>query len=227
MPSLSPSQLRAARALINWSRKDLSKKAGISELTIHRYENETHNPSNQTKQKLCQFLETAGIEFMENDGVRLKAKNTETFEGIDGFNNFFDFFYRHLDLYGGDVCLNIYDETTLSRCRKDPVAHRQKMKSILEKKKASFKILTTISDFVTYGYAHFRWQPQQKPFPTGFYVFGDCLALMSFVNPKLPYIVVIHSAPIAEGYRQTFSLAWESASAPPSQTFSQRTAKKK
>lgn len=215
MIKLSSSQLRAARALLNWSRDELAVRSGISALTIHRYENNERHSSLRTSHKLFQTFETAGVEFLENDGVRFKSKTTQIFEGVEGFHKFFEFFYAHLEAYGGDACLNIYDESLLSKYRKNPEIHRGRMKAIIGSGKASLRILTTISDFIPYGYAQFRWQPQQKPVPTGFYVFGDCLALMSFVNPKAPYIVVIQYAPIAEGYRQTFNLAWKRGMNPP------------
>jgi len=212
---LSPSQLRAARALLNWSRADLAQKTGISEQTIHRFENSSNVPTGKTSSLLLRIFDKHGIEFSENNGVRTKPNNIRIYEGIDGFNDFFELFYSQLETTGGDSCLNIYDESSLSKCRKDREGHRKRMKSIIDKGRATFRILTTKSDFHTYGYAQFRWQPQQIPIPTGFSVFGDYLALISLVDETSPHIVVVHSAPIAEGHRQSFNLAWENADPPP------------
>ena len=138
---------------------------------------------------------------------------------MERFYDFYDFLYEHLNKFGGDVCVSIYDETSLYRYRgKDPYLHMRRMKKLLDEKKLrSFRILTAISDFKTYGYATFRWLPKQAPTPVCFYAFGDCLALMSLVNHNSPHIVVMHSGPMAEGYRQGFDVQWQLGRKPPSQ----------
>ncbi|MDD3181284.1 MAG: helix-turn-helix transcriptional regulator [Alphaproteobacteria bacterium] len=78
---LSPSQLRAARALLNWSRADLSGYAGVSEHTIHRFENEITFPEERTITKIHDVLVRAGIELIGNNGVVLQKDVVRTITG--------------------------------------------------------------------------------------------------------------------------------------------------
>jgi transcriptional regulator with XRE-family HTH domain len=224
MPQISPSQLRAARALLNWSRPDLSRLSGISEPTLHRFENGLNEPEIRTANKLFEVFDKHGVEFSDHQGVRFKANEIEIYDGVDRFNDFYNFLYEHLDQFGGDVCVSVYDETVLwsyddilyGRIQMDPFRHMKRMKKLYDQKKlSSFRILTTISYFKSFGYAVRRWLPNQSPSPTGFYAFGNCLALMSFVDINSPHIVVIHSGPLAEGYRQSFDFAWQLGRKPP------------
>jgi transcriptional regulator with XRE-family HTH domain len=224
MTRISPSQLRAARALLNWSRPDLSKLSGISEPTLHRFENGLNEPEVRTANKLLGVFDRHGVEFSEHQGVRFKPNSIEVYEGIDRFNDFYNFLYEHLDQFGGDVCVSVYDETALwhydkilyERIQLDPYRHMKRMKKLYDQKKLrSFRILTTVSYFKSFGYAVRRWLPNQPESPTGFYAFGDCLALMSFVDINSPHIVVIRSGPLAEGYRQGFDVAWRLGQKPP------------
>jgi len=72
-------QIRAARAVLRWSIKDLAAKSGISVPTIFRLEQEDGIPSSRshTLADLKATFETAGIEFIgtpeDRPGVRFKV----------------------------------------------------------------------------------------------------------------------------------------------------------
>jgi transcriptional regulator with XRE-family HTH domain len=68
-------QLRAARTLLGWSQKDLADVSGLSLPTIQRMETlGPHRSSAGNVDKVQRALETAGIEFIDEDapGVRLR-----------------------------------------------------------------------------------------------------------------------------------------------------------
>ena len=75
---ISVRQMKAARALVAWSQGDLATASGVSEPTIARLESEDGPLGGrvETGEKLIAALETAGIEFIvENGGgpgVRLR-----------------------------------------------------------------------------------------------------------------------------------------------------------
>ncbi len=72
-----PAQLRAARALLGWSREDLAEQSGIGAGTIKDFEIEKSDPKQGTVHKWRRALEAAGVEFTDETesagpGVRLK-----------------------------------------------------------------------------------------------------------------------------------------------------------
>ncbi|NLS21287.1 helix-turn-helix domain-containing protein [Rhizobium sp. P40RR-XXII] len=75
---ITGAQVRAARALIRWSAKDLAKAAGIGVATVSRAEVEDGVPSitNANLKAMQSALEAAGVEFIPENGggagVRLK-----------------------------------------------------------------------------------------------------------------------------------------------------------
>lgn len=72
---ISSVQLRAARTLLGWSQKDLADVSGLSLPTIQRMETlGLHRSSAGNVDKVQRALETAGIEFINDDapGVRLR-----------------------------------------------------------------------------------------------------------------------------------------------------------
>lgn len=212
---INAEQIRAARALLDWSTADLAKQAGLTVNGINKIERGHVQAHRETLETIEKIFDDAGIEFLPGSGLRKKNQLVEVYEGKDRFDDFYDFIYEKLKKNGGHVCLSIHDETILAKYRKDPALHRNRMKELISRGDVSFRILTTKSDFVSYGYAQFKWQPQRYATPSGFYAFGDCLALMSFVNVNSPYVVVIQSAPLAEAYRQDFEITWNNAQPPP------------
>jgi predicted transcriptional regulator len=71
-------QIKAARALLAWSQSDLADRSGVSEPTVARLEAVDGELGGRgaTMQKIRAAIETAGIEFIQENGggpgVRLR-----------------------------------------------------------------------------------------------------------------------------------------------------------
>jgi transcriptional regulator with XRE-family HTH domain len=75
---LTSDQIRAARALVRWSARELAEKAKLSLPTVQRLEAAQGVPSTSVKTltSIKTALEAAGVEFTNGDapGVRLRPK---------------------------------------------------------------------------------------------------------------------------------------------------------
>jgi len=79
---LTPQQLRAARALVGWSREALAEKSGVPAITTKQFENGDTDPRLSTLHKWRRALEAAGVLFIDPNakseeggaGVRLAEK---------------------------------------------------------------------------------------------------------------------------------------------------------
>jgi transcriptional regulator with XRE-family HTH domain len=63
---LTPDQLRAARALVDWTREDLAAKSGVSRNTVKGFERDGTDPKLSTLHKWRRALEAAGVEFIDD-----------------------------------------------------------------------------------------------------------------------------------------------------------------
>ena len=74
---ITPAQLRAARALLDWSQDRLALASGMPKRSIVRFESGETMPRVRTIRALKVALEEAGIEFMPSNGsgpgVRLRT----------------------------------------------------------------------------------------------------------------------------------------------------------
>ena len=71
---LELSQIKAARALLEWTQKDLARYSGISIAAIGKIESGAGNPRAETMQIIQQTFEKYDIEFSDDPGVRIKKE---------------------------------------------------------------------------------------------------------------------------------------------------------
>lgn len=74
---LSPGQCRAARGILDLTQVQLAKAAGLGQSTVIDFEKERREVSDNAKEAIRTALETAGVQFIEENGggpgVRLKG----------------------------------------------------------------------------------------------------------------------------------------------------------
>lgn len=75
---LSGAQIRAARAFLKWSAKDLARKSGVSWATIQRMENVDGPPDGLIKniRKIEKAFTSEGIEFIFEEGKGVGVKTS-------------------------------------------------------------------------------------------------------------------------------------------------------
>jgi transcriptional regulator with XRE-family HTH domain len=77
---ITSAQIRAARGILNWSRKDLAEHSGVSFASMMRLESFEGVPASnfKTLEAVMHAFEKAGIEFIgtpeDRPGVRLKNR---------------------------------------------------------------------------------------------------------------------------------------------------------
>lgn len=210
---LSPSQLRAARGLLDWSRAELAKHTGVSEPTLQRFENGKSEPEPKTQQKLRTFLEGKGIEFLGDSGVQLKHHNVYTLEGVEGFKKLMDDVYAAACLpSAGDgtkpICIGNVNERLFTKYLGEHMdLHIKRMNDL---KNVQVRALLSENDFYTFPgpYITYRWGPKQKSSDVPFYVWEDKLAVLMLDETHNLQIVVINSAIVAKAYREQFNMLW-------------------
>jgi transcriptional regulator with XRE-family HTH domain len=79
MNQVNRAQVRAARALLEWSQVDLASAAEIALPTVKRFETGVRTPIPVVKAAIVRALESAGVEFIpaksgKGVGVRLREE---------------------------------------------------------------------------------------------------------------------------------------------------------
>ncbi|WP_297766564.1 helix-turn-helix domain-containing protein [uncultured Muriicola sp.] len=109
MPTIE--QIRAARALIGWSQKDLADHSNLSQTGIARIENGTNKPNSSTIMRITGAFEAMGINFIQG-GVQKVQDTLIVSEGDDCLRRLQDDIFHTLKPQKGEVLLLGIDEIT-------------------------------------------------------------------------------------------------------------------
>lgn len=213
MPTIE--QIRAARALLDWSQSDLADHAGLSQTGIARIENGTNQPNTQTLNKIEAAFKNADIEFLGSSGLRRTSGESRTYKGTEGFRSFMDDVYEKSRDIGGDICLfngmPSYFHKWLGKEWYDNHAKR-----MIELKDLSAKIIVKEGEdlFIAHDFAEYRWFPKQMFHEKTLYAYGDTIGFISFSEDAVN-IRTIKQADLADSFRVLFDIAWDNVAIVP------------
>lgn len=217
MQIISPSQSRAARALLNWSQPELAERCGIHVQTISNFEKESSTPSKKTLEKISTVLQRAGIAFLDEDGVKRSQTTIQQYSGADGFRSFMDDVYETSKKFGGEVCLlNANPDLWIKWLGEDWYysRHVPRMEKLLDNLNMRITIEEKNYNFIGRRFGEYRWLPKTIWNENSFYSYGDKIGFMSFENDGVE-IFVLQERKFAETFRFLFNLVWNQYSIVP------------
>lgn len=204
-------QLRAARALLDWTTDELAEKAGVSKATVISIEKGGSNPNTATQRKILHAIDKAGIEFTEDGGVRPKQSIIKTYSGQKEFWEFFDDIYETaLESPSADLCVTNVVEKEVDRWLADyePVHNRRMTKLPGCSVRA---LLQEGDDHVTSSsYAIYRWIPKSQFSDVSLYLYGNKSAFIEFMEGDV-FVTVVESASVTDSLRKMFESVWATA----------------
>src|SRR6516164_7239488 len=65
---ITAEQCRAARGLLDWSQAELADKAGVGIVTVRQFEAGAHEPRRATLDVIKRAFESAGVQFIDQNG---------------------------------------------------------------------------------------------------------------------------------------------------------------
>lgn len=211
---ITPDQIRAARALKGWSQGDLAARTGLAVPTIANIEISKQEPGAKTLQKIMQAFEINGIEFITDRGVQKKQNQTKVFRGVKDFAKFYQDIYETLSEEGGEVVVANADEREFLSYLDDEsiLNHQINMRNLSDK--ITYKILIKEDDiyFAANSYAEYRWTPKEDFQSIPFYVYGNKLAIILWLDE--PLVFLIESDEASSIYREKFSTLWKKSIIP-------------
>jgi transcriptional regulator with XRE-family HTH domain len=219
---INAEQIRAARAILDWSTVELAKQAGLTVNGINKIERGHVQAHRETVEKLREVFETSGIEFLGNSGVQKRQETVYALKGVEGFKKLMDDVYlTACDPSATDgkkpICIsNVDDRLFMKHLGDYMVFHAQRMNDL---KKVRVRILAREEDFYEIPdnrYIEYRFSPKQGDGNVPFYVYGDKLAILMLDETQALQIIVIASTMVAKAYRGQFEVLWQISKTPES-----------
>lgn len=212
---ITAKQIRAARALLDWSQAQLAETAGVARVSVKNIETGATAPRKDTIAAIEKAFSDHGIEFLPGNGVRQKDEIVKIFEGDEAEEQLLNDIYETMLRAGpgGEVLVYGLEEVDLSG---NPMAYALAKAQIdrLIKAGVTERILGPEgnTNFLA-PWRCYRWVPAKDGFKTPFFIYGSKIALN---NDKPPFkSIVIDNALFADTCRHLFNFAWDRATIPP------------
>jgi len=217
MPTIE--QIRAARALIGWSQGELADRSGLSQTGIARIENGTNHPNSSTVDKIIKAFDTHDIEFIGENGVKKRNNEIKKFHGKNGLMEFMNDVYnsakktdRKLSFYNvkpGNWIDVLGEEWWYS--------HVERMAQQLEKEDTRILIPEGNRNFISSGYATYRWftNKYQLNVNRTMYIYDGKLSFVTFMDTaEQVEILMLQNKDFANGAEALFDIAWDNSIVP-------------
>ena len=201
-------QIRAARAILDWSTADLAKVTGLTVNGLNKIERGHVGPQKNSLEKIQAAFEKAGIEFLPDSGVRRKNNIIFVDESEDCV------FKMLTDSY--EVLLNTGEEILIAHLNDAAIIEHlgtEVFMNFIRKRRAAGitgRYLVKENDpGITPPYHEYRIIPDNLFSTYPFFIYGPKVVLISW-KPSL-CTIFINDARFAESARKLFELAWLNA----------------
>lgn len=210
---LTLEQIRAARALLRWTQKDLAAHAGLHDDQVHNFEG-GRSRSLDVLEAIYRTFVANGIEFTDGEGVKKNTGGIKVLEGPHSFIRFLDDVYETMLAHGGEINVtDVADEDFVKYAGDYDETHVKRMNVL-----GNFvsRSLTAEQDYIKrVDYSEYRWLPKDEFGPVPFYQYAHKLAMIIF-EESYAKIFILESTKIAESFRIKFMSMWERAQIPSS-----------
>jgi transcriptional regulator with XRE-family HTH domain len=206
---ISGRQIRGARGLLGWSMEQLAERAEITVMTLRHIENDVTQPQEKTLAAIYSVLDRRGIDFLEDDGVKMRKQEMRKYSGKTGYRQFLDHVYETLKEGGRIRQFNFGDLRYLPYEENFVTEHLKRMETI---EGLDAKVLETGDETENpVSYCEYRYLDKKFKDMAPWYLYGDYLVLSLFETGAKREFVTIHSKLLAERYVKEFDIFWDMA----------------
>jgi transcriptional regulator with XRE-family HTH domain len=213
---LTPRQIRAARGLLGWEATELGKRTKLSRETIANIEAGRTQAREGSIERIAQAFIEGGVEFTEQNGVRLKSRGVDVLTGREGLQEFFDGVYEYAREHGGTIVqFGVDEKQFFDHLGAEFSAHYVKRMQAVHRERSDLKVKAIIcegeTDYLAPDYNEYRWISKEIFRAVPFYICGETLAVMDFQSVPAPTIVLLKFPAITNAYRTQFEAFWNIA----------------
>lgn len=205
-------QIRAARALLDWTRDDLARASGLSVPALTQIEGAHRVARSSSMDKIRAALEAAGVVFTDSMGVKMRSDTLQVYEGLEGFNNFFDDVYLSLK---NSAQPRVFvsgverDRFVAGRSEQSVSQHRARMEAI---EGLDFRVISSEHEephVQKEDYVKYRVIDQARFYPLPIYGYAGKLGIITW-EPHLK-VIVIANGDVYQAFSIFFDLLWQRA----------------
>ncbi|MFY9287541.1 MAG: helix-turn-helix transcriptional regulator [Alphaproteobacteria bacterium] len=208
---ISPKQVKAARALLDWSQDDLANNTNLSVATIRKLEVGDTLPRSLTANIVRRAMEGAGLEFLEADGVRRRTDDIVVYNGPQRITDFHNDIRRTIIDKPGEILIVKNADNNLRHLDCEDSQFFREIANTQDFVDIKLFLTETSSLFFDMPNCQYRFLAQDVANLIRLYVYNDKYAIVVPEAAPAPKIVVVHSYPIAQAARRQFYEMWKAS----------------
>jgi len=200
---ISPEQIRAARAMLDWSTADLSRLSGLTINGLNKIERGQVTPHKATLEVLEKLFEGHGLEFIRDTGVNRRDNTLQVIEGADAYFRLLDDIFYTLKEQQESEVLFAFVRNKLSSA--------QSITSDLRLRKSGMKFRSLIEEgdtYCLYPLAEYRQIPTEFFYNNPQIIYGTKVGTMIYKQTDKTALIV-NNPHFAAIQRNMFNLAWK------------------
>lgn len=209
---VNSNQIRAARALLDWTVAQLGERVGVGATMISAIETGRSSGSKDVLTAIIYAFQAAGVELTEDGGVRPRQNKIQIFRGSDGFRAFFDDVYKTAKEHSNpQISITSTSENEYEKWI-GPAFDAMHMKRMIDLKLEKLRVLLSAEDMniSSVNYCDYRWVPTEQFANVSFYIYGDKVGFVEFTEHDV-CVTVVDNYAVTEALRKMFNLTWENA----------------
>ncbi|MDD3181287.1 MAG: helix-turn-helix domain-containing protein [Alphaproteobacteria bacterium] len=212
MENIGSRQIKAARALLDWSQDDLASATKLSIATVRKLELGYISPRSSTTDVLRHTLEEAGIEFTDADGVRRRQEEVRIYQGAHGCLSFLEDVISTAKKDGSELFAVASSDLALAYLF-GAEAGICLERAIASQDISSAKIILTDTLDLPLSTPRLEYRSISSNYvdPMPFCVYGDKYALVAASDSRVSKIIVVQSSAAARSSKRQFESMWEKA----------------
>jgi DNA-binding XRE family transcriptional regulator len=213
MYTISSTQIKAARAMLDWSQYDLASATGLSNTTIGNLESGQMSPRGTTANVIRRTLEQAGLEFIDLEGVRLRRTDIVVYEGQRSCDQLFDDMRHTIRERGGEVVALFRSPQEIAKfCGKGADSNFERLKELSESVALKYILSDSFEPPEQIAAMQFRVAPRQNLGTSSYIAYGNKCAIIAMNNNTGRFKFVVFSMiDFVQEHHGNFYSLWNNA----------------
>ena len=207
MKIISPMQCRAARAILDITRADLAELSSMSTAAIGGFETGTTVDPRVASINLMRIaLESSGVEFLDDDGVRKKRDHVRVYEGRLIHRQLLNEIYNDLKETGGEILIRGLTEQKWQSGDAEAFLnhHLDRLKSA----DITERILISEQDDIFKAPLHwYRKIPKEYFSPHTQWIFNNKVAMVAWGD--IETLTIVESKALFHAETRMFNCVWD------------------
>lgn len=201
-------QIRAARALLNWSQADLARAADMATSSVKNIESESATARRETLAQIFEAFDLNGVEFTPGNGVRFKSDIVAVYDGNRATTELLESVWKHAPSSPErEVCIIGLDESF--SLVTDGAETVKRHIARLNEANVRERILICEGDTCFLNAPEcYRWLPRHYFMRSAsIYIYGDHIAIHS--GSLRRRTILLEVRPLAQHLKKLFNLLWD------------------